>query len=420
MECTVCCEKYNKTNHKKVTCPFCDFESCKNCVQTYLLSSYENPHCMNCKNEINRGFVDSFCTKKFRNNVYKKHRECVLFEREKARMPETQPHVERIHKMRTLRQKYHELVAIIRNNRVLSMEAIREGTENSQYEIIIQNTINQTDIIVEEMNLLRYGDITEDSPRNFIRMCPSEECRGFIDEDYKCGLCKQVFCKKCNEKIEENHKCNPETVKTIKLINKDTKPCPKCGTMIHKIDGCLQMWCTSCNTAFNWRTGNIEKGRIHNPHFFEFQKRSREHADIPCGGRPTFNELRYENAPVNILDLCVVLHQIDRDIMYRYADIYDADNHHLRIAYMLNSIDETNFKIELQRRDKQVEKLNDIRDIYEMFTNACSDLMRQWVIDKSIEISEDVKELVKYSNSIVTQIRKRYNCTLPKYIHLIE
>ena len=162
MECTVCCEKYNKTNHKKVTCPFCDFESCKNCVQTYLLSSYENPHCMNCKNEINRGFVDSFCTKKFRNTVYKKHRECVLFEREKARMPETQPHVERIHKMRTLRQKYHELVAIIRNNRVLSMEAIREGTENSQYEIIIQNTINQTDIIVEEMNLLRYGDITED------------------------------------------------------------------------------------------------------------------------------------------------------------------------------------------------------------------------------------------------------------------
>ena len=87
---------------------------------------------------------------------------------------------------------------------------------------------------------------------------------------------------------------------------------------------------------------------------------------------------------------------------------------------MLNSIDETNFKIELQRRDKQVEKLNDIRDIYEMFTNACSDLMRQWVIDKSIEISEDVKELVKYSNSIVTQIRNRYNCTLPKYIHLIE
>jgi hypothetical protein len=106
--------------------------------------------------------------------------------------------------------------------------------------------------------------------------------------------------------------------------------------------------------------------------------------------------------------------------MYRYADIYDADNHHLRIAYMLKSIDDTNFKIELQRRDKQVEKLNDIRDIYEMFTNACSDLMRQWVIDKSIEISEDVNELVKYSNSIVTQIRKRYNCTLPKYIYLIE
>ena len=87
---------------------------------------------------------------------------------------------------------------------------------------------------------------------------------------------------------------------------------------------------------------------------------------------------------------------------------------------MMNSINETNFKIELQRRDKQTEKLNDIRDIFEMFANACSDLMRQWVIDKSVEIIPNVKELVKYSNSIITQIRNRYNCTLPKYIRLIE
>ena len=40
--------------------------------------------------------------------------------------------------------------------------------------------------------------------------------------------------------------------------------------------------------------------------------------------------------------------------------------------------------------------------------------------DKSVEIIPNVKELVKYSNSIITQIRNRYNCTLPKYIRLIE
>ena len=73
--CAVCCDKFNKSNHKKVTCPFCDFESCKKCNQVYMLSSMENPHCMKCKHELNREFIDSFCTKRFRNVEYKKHRE---------------------------------------------------------------------------------------------------------------------------------------------------------------------------------------------------------------------------------------------------------------------------------------------------------------------------------------------------------
>ena len=30
--CTVCCDKYNKTQRKKVTCPHCDYEACKTCI----------------------------------------------------------------------------------------------------------------------------------------------------------------------------------------------------------------------------------------------------------------------------------------------------------------------------------------------------------------------------------------------------
>jgi len=58
---------------------------------------------MGCKTLWNREFVDLFCTKYFRNTELKRHREVVLFEREKARMPETQPEVERILQMRKLR-----------------------------------------------------------------------------------------------------------------------------------------------------------------------------------------------------------------------------------------------------------------------------------------------------------------------------
>ena len=89
--CDVCCEKFNKINHKKVKCPFCDLNSCRTCSQRYILESTQDPHCMGCKTLWNREFVDSFCTKSFRNIEFKKRRENVLFERQKLLMPETQP-----------------------------------------------------------------------------------------------------------------------------------------------------------------------------------------------------------------------------------------------------------------------------------------------------------------------------------------
>ena len=83
---------------------------------------------------------------------------------------------------------------------------------------------------------------------------------------------------------------------------------------------------------------------------------------------------------------------------------------------MLNRISEEDFKIELQRRDKQKDKHLDIRNIYEMYTNACGDLMRQWMLDKSLDIMITIHELTMYSNSIITKIRNRYNASVPSNI----
>jgi len=416
--CSVCCENFSKTTRKKVTCPFCQFESCKTCLQKYILSIYDNPHCMNCKNELDREFIDSSCTVRFRNVEYKTHLENILFEKEKARMPETQPEVERIIKMRTLREKYYSLLTALRYYRIDRQNALDMEEETEQWD----NQINTTEVylaqLTYDMNVLRYNNVEIDTGRNFIKMCPNGECRGFIDNDFVCGICKKQFCKKCNEELHENHVCIPETVETIKLINKDTKPCPKCATMIYKIDGCAQMWCTNCNTAFDWRTGNLVKGRIHNPHFFEFKKRSREHGDIPCGGRPSISELSDKKASNEILDLLITLHRIDNELIHRYGDIYDDDNHHLRISYMLNSISEYEFKKELQKRDKQKCKNTDVRNIYELFTNSVSDLLRQWILYNDIDVIQHVKELLDYSNDIIDTIRKRYNSKLPRYITL--
>ena len=113
--CEVCCEKYNNSNHKKVECPFCYFKSCRTCSQTYMLSTTEEPHCMKCKHIHNREFVDNFCSSIFRNRDYRRHRENVLFQREMARMPETQSYVVRELQVRSLRLSYLYLVYILTN-----------------------------------------------------------------------------------------------------------------------------------------------------------------------------------------------------------------------------------------------------------------------------------------------------------------
>lgn len=76
--CNVCCEKINKTQHKIVECFSCNYEACRACIQKYILSIYDDPHCMNCKIPWKREFIDSFCTKNFRRVEYKNHRENVL------------------------------------------------------------------------------------------------------------------------------------------------------------------------------------------------------------------------------------------------------------------------------------------------------------------------------------------------------
>jgi hypothetical protein len=416
--CDVCCEKLNKINHKKVKCPFCDLTSCRTCSQRYILETFEDPHCMGCKTLWNREFVDSFCTKYFRNTELKRHRENVLFERERARMPETQPEVERIQHMRRLRriirQQKEDLIELHHRYRTFEVEIPLPPEIRTLYREM-ENTYRH----LEELR--NGGTFIDNEPRKFVRQCPVEECKGFLNEEWYCGLCTQKYCKDCNEPLVPGHECDPETVKTMKLLNKDSKSCPKCGTVIHKTSGCAQMWCISCHTAFNWRTGEIEMGRIHNPHFIEFKKKtmmSREHGDIPCGGVPSFRELREIGATNEILQYAMIVHQMERENMY--IDLTPIDNINLRVAYMLNDIDEDDFKNFLQRQEKFKDKSRDLSNIYEMMANTGGDLLRQYVIDpeRHDEIVDLLKKIVDYGNEIFETIRKRYNCRLPRNIFI--
>jgi len=168
---------------------------------------------------------------------------------------------------------------------------------------------------------------------------------------------------------QENHECNADDVATAKLLKSDTKPCPKCSTGIYKIDGCDQMWCTQCHTAFSWKTGELQTN-IHNPHYFEWQRRNgqnmRNPDDIICGhemNHHLVNSIR-EKLPSTVRESLrrKVDEQIVNIIHIRLVDMpnYRVDpvmnNEKLRIGYLRKEIDEEDFKKKVQRNNKLHEK----------------------------------------------------------------
>jgi hypothetical protein len=143
---------------------------------------------------------------------------------------------------------------------------------------------------------------------------------------------------------------------------------------------------------------------------------SREHGDIPCGGVPSFRELREMGATNEILQYAMVVHQVERENIY--LDTRPIENLHIRVGYMLNDIDEVEFKQYLQRQEKYKEKNRDLSNIFEMMANTGGDILRQYVLEpqRHDEIIDLLQKIIEYGNEIFETIRKRYNCKLPKNI----
>lgn len=423
--CDVCCEKYNQTFHRKLTCSKCEHACCRRCAQTYLLSTHDDPHCMQCKSKWSREFVDSWCSKVFRNTEYRKHREESLFLREQLFFQETQLIVERIRRIKELREELW-----VRRDRLVYLHYIQAPLTQ------VTAAVREFDELYEELHDLEHHheNVTSASSRQFTRKCPTSTCKGFMNtwsdgRNHYCGLCKSVYCDECNQPWKDGHACDEDTRSTFQLIQRDSRPCPKCGEMITKIiGGCDQMFCTGCKTAFSWRSGEIETGRIHNPHFFEMKRGEgtigRELGDIPCGGLPTFRELREMGAPEHFARYRIMISSIERQLMWMgnetETDTRRRHTQNYRIQYMMNTISEKRFRQVIQQVDKRMQKESEVRDLFEMTLNCASDLLRQYVVHpEHVDIIwRQLTGIQDYANDVlVNSIWRRYNCITPSRLY---
>ena len=287
-ECKICCEKYNKSNHMPIKCTSCDFEACRQCHATFILDpSNAVPNCMNCHKELQREFLVQNFTQKFVTQDWKKHREQIMFQRERALLPTRQPVAEMVRRKDVLKRENEELLKQMNELRAKQYQCQRE-IGNIEYRIRVGPA-------ADAFPNPRLGGASAPHAAAFIRPCPNtaSNCRGFLSTQWKCNLCNMWACKDCHEikgtTQDAPHECNPDNLASAKLIDAETRPCPKSGARVFKISGCNQMFCTACNDcAFDWVTGRIET-IIHNPHYFEFQRQRnggqapRVIGDILCG-----------------------------------------------------------------------------------------------------------------------------------------
>ena len=264
--CEVCTLPFTIKLRPEKKCNFCLKSSCLHCIKTYITLAPIDPHCMHCRRAYSEEIIDGMFSKHYRETELRKHRINILMEQEKSLFADTMVIIER----EDVKLEYTRAYIDHKN---LLIDLRPEDTAEIDLKLI--EKINEKRKKMKEcsdkvQNLMQ---TTKSERKHFIKKCPSCET-GFLNTHWKCQSCEIKVCHKCNTILSEEHECKQEDVESIKLIEKETKPCPHCGIRVHKIEGCNQMWCTACNNAFDWRTGQKVTGQIHNPHFHEYQQRN--------------------------------------------------------------------------------------------------------------------------------------------------
>ena len=429
-ECPVCIEPYTGKVRQQVTCASCSYECCTTCVKSYLLSTSDDPHCMNCRRAWDRDYLYDILSKSFVNTVLRKHRKGLLLEREKAQIPNTQAYVDYLTLKEELTQQKRDLKAQIKRLRKTFRDVNSELFE-----------LNRTQG--------RSSSATKTNPTRLLK-CPFPSCRGYLSGS-KCNICKHTTCRDCmtitdidsnGNAIEEEHVCDEEAKKTAQLILKETKGCPGCGERISKVSGCDQMWCTQCNIAFSWTTGKQVTGVIHNPHYYEWLRNNnnaqnhvvRNEGDVVCGGLIDLRRLvRYGLRDTNMYsDITRVHRSINHTQETIVSKLRRKLNHEIndrlrdyRVKYMRNiTANEEKWSNSITRLDSEREREQALLHIYETYCTVMTERFNNFAEEGRqtkdfrtafAKFKKEIGEFIYYLNTQLVKISKNYNVSYYRF-----
>jgi hypothetical protein len=379
---------------------------------------------------------DSF-PKSFWTHDYKKHREQTLFSLEMSQCAATLPHVQMAAEHDVASAELHacrgEIAELTKH---LKQKKIQERALLAR----VQATKVNHRLVVKTTTL------------EFHVPCNTHQCRGFVTPyTPKCACCNQSTCHRCHQTIVETptlghhadtpdptgHVCTADNIATVQELRRNAKQCPECRVYISKVDGCDQMFCVSCHTAFSWNTGLRINGPIHNPHYFEVRARLGNVRDVAnpqrnqmCDEFPSIHDLRREvNNGQRLeedveLTLRYAFHISDvvcHDLRWLAREYSFNTNLERRVDWMRKKLTDEQFRQYLHRNDKRARFNTELLSLFQMFTNVVGGLFQNMVVQKTIASYEDIIKLREYTMDNLNSIRARYgsdNKQYDKYVTL--
>lgn len=401
MDCVVCAS-YSKTY--PIECMYCHEKVCQECYQTGILLDTHEPRCLFCKKPLSIEAIMKNTPRSWVVNKFFPHLTSIRMESEKNLLIHDQSEARLLIMIQTYRDALRRMPTISKLRKRLKLKT------GSHPEIeTIRKTRHDLQQKIREMSSSSFAK-KKTTPAKWKGFCPLNNCRGFISSDGICGLCQAKSCVMCGEKDHQPDECDPDILKNFTAIVNETKPCPCCSVSIYQMSGCDQMWCVLCHTTFSWKTGEVLKGMVHNPHYYEWlfnttNNRRDIHLD-PCGEIPDamtyLDHMRYHQFPhIGLYS------QIHRTLNHMQHVVLPSmhinrvpSNKELRIRYLIKDINEKRWHHLLQVRERRRLKLNSLYQITETVVQVLSDMIRKSIQSPDHDaIHNEIEQFRQYIKS---------------------
>jgi hypothetical protein len=214
----------------------------------------------------------------------------------------------------------------------------------------------------------------------------------------------------------------------VAVINRETKPCPKCTANIYKTEGCDDMYCTHCRTYFSWTSGRITRSNS-NGHYLHLEQFARnvtvEDQDERTGCSGEGFSLNEDRIPLESVasmgfpkDLVGALYEdsnvvrLAKRIRYHHPTVHretEEAYQKLQVSYLLGEIDYNHWssRVYALHRKKQLSLL--YSEILSLYLSTVDELQRKLYERRDPRaVRTELTNLIELCNASFDSIYEEY------------